>query len=80
MIEVILQQEDYKDRMRKEYTDLNTKIDKLVKFIYGDKFGTLDITRRELLVKQLRAMEKYLSILAERMDVEHIEYQVDDNE
>ena len=80
MIEVILQQEDYKDRMRNEYIDLKTKIDKLAAFIYSDKFCKLDITRRELLVKQFRAMEKYLSILVERMEVENIEYQVDDNE
>lgn len=68
----MIEKEDYKDRIRKEYDDLKTKIDKLLSFIYGDKFEELDLVRQELLVKQLRAMEKYLSILAERMEVENI--------
>ena len=70
----MIEKEDYKDRMRKEHDDLKTKIDKLTSFIYGDKFEELDLVRQELLVKQLRAMEKYLSILAERMEFENIEY------
>lgn len=68
----MIEKEDYKDRIRKEHDDLKTKIDKLISFIYGDKFEELDLVRQELLVKQLRVMEEYLSILVERMEVENI--------
>ena len=68
----MIEKEDYEDRMRKEHDDLKTKIDKLISFIYGDKFEELDLVRQELLVKQLRAMEEYLSILVERMEIENI--------
>lgn len=75
MIEVISKQEDFKERLHQEYMDLGTKINRLTSFIYrNDKFNSLDIKRQELLVAQLKVMEKYLSILADRMDIEKITY------
>lgn len=75
MIEVISKQEDFKERLHKEYIDLGAKINRLESFIYhNDKFESLDIKRQELLVAQLKVMKKYLSILADRMDIEEIAY------
>lgn len=68
----MIEKEDYKNRIRQEHDDLKLKMDKLVLFIYGDKFEKLDLVRQELLVEQLKAMEKYLSILVKRMEVENI--------
>jgi len=67
---------DYKDRFEAEYEQLNTRCTKLRKMIEKYKAGKLDFTPAcpvELLERQLKAMQEYLTCLKTRATIEGIE-------
>jgi hypothetical protein len=57
----------HQQRVVDEHDDLKSKLDKLNAFTKGPTWLTIPYEERELLVRQSRAMESYLSILAKRM-------------
>lgn len=61
---------DYIKRMITEKEELYDKVDKCIKFITGEKFTTLDVYQKELLIKQHSAMTNYLIILNARINYE----------
>lgn len=72
----LMKSEDYKDRFRAEYYQLEDRIDKLANMLEIYKAGTLDFTPScsyELLNGQLKAMNEYLQYLAIRAEIEGIE-------
>lgn len=56
-------------KLVKEIRDLKSKITKLVKFIETEDFNSLDDENRELLLQQKEEMNKYLSILEKRFEI-----------
>lgn len=56
---------DYKSRMKQEYSELTTRISKLRRMIVLTKAGKLSC-KDELLEEQLEAMEKYALVLETR--------------
>ena len=72
----LMKSEDYKDRFRAEYYQLEDRIDKLANMLEIYKAGTLDFTPScsyELLNSQLKAMNEYLLYLTIRAEIEGIE-------
>ena len=72
----LMKSEDYKDRFRAEYYQLEDRIDKLANMLEIYKAGTLDFTPScsyELLNNQLKAMNEYLLYLTIRAEIEGIE-------
>lgn len=72
----LMKSEDYKDRFRAEYYQLEDRIDKLVNMLEKYKAGTLDFTPScsyELLNGQLKAMNEYLQYLMIRAEIEGID-------
>ena len=72
----LMKSEDYKDRFRAEYYQLEDRIDKLANMLEKYKAGTLDFTPScsyELLNNQLKAMNEYLLYLTIRAEIEGIE-------
>ena len=72
----LMKSEDYKDRFRAEYYQLEDRIDKLSNMLEIYKAGTLDFTPScsyELLNSQLKAMNEYLLYLTIRAEIEGIE-------
>ena len=72
----LMKSEDYKDRFRAEFYQLEDRIDKLSNMLEIYKAGTLDFTPScsyELLNSQLRAMNEYLLYLTIRAEIEGIE-------
>ena len=72
----LMKSEDYKDRFRAEYYQLEDRIDKLANMLEKYKAGTLDFTPScsyELLNSQLKAMNEYLQYLTIRAEIEGIE-------
>ena len=72
----LMKSEDYKDRFRAEYYQLEDRIDKLANMLEKYKAGTLDFTPScsyELLNSQLKAMNEYLLYLTIRAEIEGIE-------
>ena len=72
----LMRSEDYKDRFRAEYYQLEDRIDKLSNMLEIYKAGTLDFTPScsyELLNNQLKAMNEYLLYLTIRAEIEGIE-------
>ena len=66
---------DYIERMKKEYSDLKEKYDKLHKMIIKYEAGTLGFTLDcplELLKEQASYMGNYLRVLEVRAETEHI--------
>lgn len=56
------------NRLLTEFTELNERVHKCRDFILDtEKFETIDIINRDLLIAQLKAMETYLSILSIRL-------------
>ena len=56
------------ERLKTEYTELEEKHKKLDKFIQGERFKTLSSKEQKLLLEQERLMFNYLIILVTRMD------------
>ena len=72
----LMKSEDYKDRFRAEYYQLEDRIDKLANMLEIYKAGTLDFTPScsyELLNGQLKAMNEYLQYLTIRAEIEGME-------
>ena len=72
----LMKSEDYKDRFRAEYYQLEDRMDKLSNMLEIYKAGTLDFTPScsyELLNNQLKAMNEYLLYLTIRAEIEGIE-------
>lgn len=72
----LMKSEDYKDRFRAEYYQLEDRIDKLVNMLEKYKAGTLNFTPScsyELLSYQLQTMNAYKRVLEERAEIEGIE-------
>ena len=72
----LMKSEDYKDRFRAEYYQLEDRIDKLANMLEKYKAGTLNFTPScsyDLLNGQLKAMNLYLQYLIERAEIEGIE-------
>lgn len=58
------------ERMLKEFQELSDRTIKCREFILDEeKFNTLDMINRDLLIAQLKAMETYLSILSIRLGI-----------
>lgn len=72
----LMKSEDYKDRFRAEYYQLEDRIDKLSNMLEKYKAGTLNFTPScsyELLSYQLQTMNAYKRVLEERAEIEGIE-------
>ena len=72
----LMKSEDYKDRFRAEFYQLEDRIDKLSNMLEIYKAGALDFTPScsyELLNSQLKAMSEYLLYLTIRAEIEGIE-------
>lgn len=58
------------ERMLVEFQELNERTNKCREFILDEeKFNTLDMINRDLLIAQLKAMETYVSILSIRLGI-----------
>ena len=71
----LMKSEDYKDRFRAEYYQLEDRIIKLGNMLEKYKAGTLNFTPScsyDLLNSQLKAMNEYLKYLMIRADIEGI--------
>lgn len=67
---------DYKQRMIREYRELQERISKLTHMLEGYAEGTLDFAPAcsfQLLESQLHAMETYANILQERARIEQVD-------
>lgn len=63
--------EDWIKRLYKEQGSLNSRMDKLRKFIKGEDFNTLTKHDQKLLKKQMKYMMKYNEVLCKRLaDIE----------
>ena len=72
----LMKSEDYKDRFRAEFYQLEDRIDKLSNMLEIYKAGALDFTPScsyELLSYQLQTMNAYRRVLEERAEIEGIE-------
>ena len=72
----LMKSEDYKDRFRAEFYQLEDRIDKLANMLEKYKAGTLNFTPScsyELLNSQLKAMNEYLQYLTIRAEIEGID-------
>ncbi len=60
--------EEYQERVLKEKEDLDGKIDRLTSFIHSSNtFRDVGLQEQRLLRKQLRIMEFYSEVLADRI-------------
>lgn len=58
------------EEMLKEFQELNARTIKCREFILDEeKFNSLDMINRDLLIAQLKAMEAYVSILSIRLGI-----------
>ena len=64
--------QDYKDRMRVEYYDLNERWNKLGAFFQTAAYGNLNDKQKALLEAQHKAMTEYRKVLEERIKLEGI--------
>lgn len=72
----LMESPDYKDRFRAEYYQVAIRHEKLKAMLDKWDKGELSFTptcSRATYDFQMRAMEDYIAILAERADIEHIE-------
>lgn len=61
---------DYVARMKKEYSELKTRLESGEEFIKGDVYSKLDFPRKSLLTSQLYFMRGYLEALGNRIKLE----------
>jgi hypothetical protein len=64
--------QDYKDRMRVEYYELNERWNKLGAFFQTAAYGNLNDKQKTLLEAQHKAMTEYRKVLEERIKLEGI--------
>ena len=72
----LMNREDFKDRFRAEYYQLQIRHERLSKMLKGYREGTLNFTPTcsyDLLHTQLVYMECYMNVLEERAKIENIE-------
>jgi len=72
----LMTSENYDDRLKAEYEQLEIRIQGLAKMLVGYREGTLSFVPKcsyDLLRGQLRAMENYSSYLQDRAEIEGIE-------
>ena len=72
----LMTSENYDDRLKAEYEQLEIRIQGLAKMLVGYREGTLPFVPKcsyDLLRGQLRAMENYSSYLQDRAEIEGIE-------
>ena len=67
----LMKSEDYKDRFRAEYYQLEDRIDKLANMLEKYKAGTLNFTPS--CSYELQTMNAYKRVLEERAEIEGIE-------
>lgn len=73
---VLLQSNDWRDRLRGEYLELEDRVSKLTKILEKYSTGTLEFKPNcslELLLSQLNVMTSYLNILKLRLNIENID-------
>lgn len=58
----------YQHRVIEERDQLTDKFEKLAAFLAGPIFPTLNVKEQERLQKQFNIMDKYITILNERID------------
>lgn len=60
---------DWQERLFDEHKELSARLDKLMDFVspHNDKFVTLPVEDRRLLLQQLDAMFNYYSVLSQRI-------------
>jgi hypothetical protein len=59
--------EDYQQRVIDEKTELDGKLQRLIKFLDTEKFAKLDEDERARLTKQAKIMQRYFDVLIERI-------------
>lgn len=72
----LMQSDDYKERFKAEYYQLETRLDKLTAMLEKWDKGTLEFTPtcdREIYNSQVNGMVEYLNALRCRAEVEKIE-------
>ena len=72
----LMTSENYDDRLKAEYEQLEIRIQGLAKMLVGYREGTLPFVPKcsyDLLRCQLRAMENYSGYLQDRAEIEGIE-------
>lgn len=65
--------ESYKIRMKVEFSQLEQRLDSLVKFTESSKFSTLNEDQANLLIEQLGGMRVYYNALKKRCKNENID-------
>ena len=60
----------YIERMEEEASELDTKINNLVSFLPSKEFKSLPDERKVMMFNQVMYMERYLSVLKERIEAE----------
>lgn len=58
------------DRMIKEVSELDERIEKLTEFTHGPIFVSLHMRKQDAMQNQLKAMELYRHFLGERINME----------
>lgn len=66
--EIMFSLGDYRDRMQREYDELDQKVQKLEVFLAGETIKDLPAVEREDLHEQFRAMRAYRDTLGRRKD------------
>ena len=61
-------EQDYKNRLKKEFNDLEYKIQNLEAFLHSKAVDKVIKIQRSLLIVQLDAMKTYSTCLHERLD------------
>ena len=72
----LMQSEDYKERFKAEYYQLEIRLDKLTTMLEKwDKGGLnfLPTCQREIYNEQVNAMVNYLNVLRTRAEIEHVD-------
>lgn len=72
----LMNSEDFKDRVKAEYYQLQIRHERLSRMLKGYREGTLNFTPTcsyDLLHTQLVYMECYMNVLEERAKIENIE-------
>ena len=59
---------DFRDRLKKEFKELNKKLEKLNDFIETQDFEKLSDEMRNLLMIQITAMATYSNVLSARIE------------
>lgn len=57
----------HQERVVTEKSELDSKVEKLDSFVYGDVFPKLEIEERMRLLRQFKCMKEYSAILGERI-------------